>query len=587
MGKLMKHFFGAVRAVAFALPFVWSSSQAESFAYPNATAKVVDRPTPAWLEGGTGDDGYVTVRAEVVMPQFSCVTLGKKGGMLFNIGEEKMQVVVSLKQVGFRGSLDGQEIPIATFDGRARPGGCAVLSTLPITVIPYARLEQFSDVDQGSLSILFNVRSTTDTELNLVPAAQLVLGAAAVFTTGGAATTVSGLGSKLAQPAISSIEKQVNAQLSNVTPGQGRLPLNWPEVRKGIATATVPVFMGRTKGTETVEQAISRLQSGTGSNQVPLFDIVLTFSYTKSLFDPTVTTKDGFPRADSIASYAVLNYPQLQGVPNFLQLLNATSPSLMQVAAAAQTKESWSDVCGKSIEILRGAGLSQLDRGIVLKSFLDEARKGGSWYTPLNINACLGGFSALKSVVTQLYDVLSVVDIEDTQDGVGAAFDAWKKRVPPVLDKLRMAMTTKDDRAAALLSFNGEADIDVQIWPEAIAWDSGSQPVPAVPQSSELVVAKPAVPKGITRLAANSIRSGGCFIYAEAEDLLAASLGGHMILLDERGDYWHANVKLATKAGGNVNSILLSKLVQKDWKAFFKSRTYKGGECAALLAGLN
>jgi hypothetical protein len=101
---------------------------ATSFVFPSATPTVTDAATPAWLPNGNGDDGYLTVRAEVKMPPVSCAALGKKG-VIADILQEKMQIVASVKTSGFRTSLDGKTLPVATFDGRSDPGGCTGLNT--------------------------------------------------------------------------------------------------------------------------------------------------------------------------------------------------------------------------------------------------------------------------------------------------------------------------------------------------------------------------------------------------------------------------------------------------------------------------
>lgn len=72
-------------------------------------------------------------------------------------------------------------------------------------LVPLARLEaNAANVNSPKIELL--VRSTSESKFNLVGPAQAVLGVATVFATGGAASTVAGLTSALAQPAFKQIE---------------------------------------------------------------------------------------------------------------------------------------------------------------------------------------------------------------------------------------------------------------------------------------------------------------------------------------------------------------------------------------------
>jgi hypothetical protein len=559
---------------------------AESFAYPAVKPSITARATPAWLPGSQGDDGYVTVKAQVVMPNLSCVGLGSSGG-LFAIGQEKMQVVASLTTSGLKNSLDGQEVPIATFDGRSTPGQCAVLSTLPLIVVPYARLEPFSAANPGSISLLLNIKSSTDANVNLVGAAQVVLGAVAVFATGGAASTVAGLTTTIAKPALTTLQTQVNTANSNVTPGQTKIDFTWPDVRNGIQTISVPVYLAKTNFGETTAQAIARLQSAQDTSGTKLFDIVLTFTYTKSLFDPRASGATDLPRRDTIASASVLNYPSLPGIPNFLQTLNGSSPSLLQTISTAPDDNTLATACGTALELLRGqVGLNQVDRAIVIKAFVDEARKGPLWYSQLStFNMCFRDYPDMQAMVRNLYGPV-VVDFHwvDAQDGTGDAYESWLKRVVPILESFRNTMEVPDDRATVLLAFNGGADIPVDLLSGTAAWD-GAAPMGAPPVPGAVGGEPKDSHPGITHLASKKITAGGCYVFAEASNLDPQTPGGHLILVGGPADIWVANVYLATSGNGKLTKIQLFKMTDS-WKTFFKGNTYSGGECKASILNM-
>jgi len=564
---------------------------AASFVFPAGSPTVTASASPpAWLAGNFGDDGYVTVRADVKMPPITCANLGRKG-LVGNIFSEKMQIVASVKTVGFRTNLDGQNLPVATFDGRSAPGTCTGFNTLPATIIPYARLEPFSAAAPGALSIIFDIKSTTDKEANLVSAAQIALGAVAVFTTGGAATTVAGLTSAFAKPAMSNLEQKINESAGAIVAGQARLDLDWAAVRKGIGSVVVPVYSAKTAWMQTPAQAIEKRLSLKPAAEDKLFDVVLTFSYAKTLFDPSISGADDYPKDGALATHSVLNYPRLPGVQNFMQLLNANAPSLLQTIAAAKTPAEKSAAAGIGIEMLKHAGLNLTDRTIVMKSFIDEAR-GSIWYSPAEVSYYFDSDPDMEERAIKVYGMGGIFEIYDTQIGIGAAYANWKKVVPPILADLRQALTTVEARTGALANFNGGADIELSFIPSSSGWipaapTPGAVPVhtdPSVPGLAPVNVAV-TYPPGLTRLGATGVTKAGCFVYGDEANLEPANFGGQMIVISEAGEPWRLAAKLAPGGAGKIGKITLAKL-SEDWKNYFKGSSYKGGECPAILSSL-
>ncbi|GGY08182.1 hypothetical protein GCM10007386_43400 [Pseudoduganella dura] len=502
-----------------------------------------------------------------------------------------MQIVASIKTVGFRNNLDGQSLPVATFDGRSDPGGCTGFNTLPAIIIPYARLEPFSATDEGTLAIIFDVKSTTDKNSNLLSNAQMALGVAAVFTTGGAATTVAGLTAAFAKPALSKAEQKIDKSIGMIVPGQARVDLTWPSIRNGIKSITLPVYAARTKFREQPDVVISRLRNTKINANDKLFDIVLTFSYSKTLFDPRISSKDELPKGDSVAKIFVLNYPRLPGIQNFIQLLNANAPSLLQTLANAKTQPEKAAATSKAVEVLESTGLNEIDRAIVMKSFIDEAKKDVNWYGAPEVNQYFYDLTDLKAQVIRIYGSGGqYVGIADTQAGMGEKFDSWKQAVPPILADLRQALTTTEARTAALSNFNGGADIEVSFYPGPGEWvtaapmTSGTS-VPGTTGGTSTDDAAIKYPPGITKLAATGVTKAGCFAYGSDANLEAENFGGHMIVVSEKGEPWRADVKVGPKGGGKISKVTLARLTD-DWKNYFKSATFGGGDCPGILSSL-
>jgi hypothetical protein len=447
--------------------------------------------------------------------------------------------------------------------------------------------------DPGALTILFEVKSSTDKNANLVAGAQMILGAAAVFTTGGAATTVAGLTSAMAKPAFATVEQKVDKGLGVAVLGQARVDLDWPAVRKGIRSIVVPVYLSETNWGETPADAISRIQKTAMPSAAKLFDIVLSFSYTKTLFDTRVASATGLPAGDALASLSVLNYPRLPGIQNFMQILNASSPSLLQAVASAKTNLEKAAAASQAMEALRDVGLNLMDRAVVMKSFVDEAHKGPGWYSQPEVYSYFSGFPDLRDQIFRIYgDNPIEMGIYDTQLGYGAPFNGWKGKVAPILADLRQALTTTEARAGALSNFNGGADFDLSFYPSSAGWLPAPAPAPnpGDPAPSTTIGPGPAdapisYPPGITRLASNSVRKAGCFVYGEPMNLDPNTMGGHMIVISEKGDTWRLDAELAHKGSGKIGKITLARM-NDDWKNFFKKVAYGGGECPGILSSL-
>lgn len=567
-----------------------SALASEIFAYPDSIPKINTTPPPSWLSAGKGDDGYVTIRAEITQDS-SCKSL-RDGEGLLRIRREEMQVVASLTSSGFNNNLDTVEIPLATFDGRNSTEDCAILSTLPLTIVPFARLESFSDTNPGDQTILVNIKSTTESKSTLLSGAQLMLGAGAIFATGGAAATVSGVTTVLAQPALKELQRSAEKALSGTMPGQSRISLSWASLRNGVRTYTIPVYLGKSDFLESKSDALSRLQKNKDGEKIKLFDVRLTFSYSRTLFDARVTSPNEFRVSDSIASREVLSYPRSKSSANLFQLLNRDTPNLLQDLADPKLTADLPRNCGKVLQIMKEAGLNLTDRTIVLKSFIDEAMKGPSWYTPANFKRCFRDYPEAAEVAISIYGPPDVShffspEVSDIADGVGVDYEKWKSRVTPVLSSFRRAMEVNDDRISALLSLNGNADIRVDLISDAAEWQDESHSTPAA--AAGIPIGEPSSGNGsgsypgLLRLSSKKIKEAGCFVYDSRTDYDSDTPGGSLILVGNDDDFWTANVLLSQRGPGRIERVTIFRMDQ-NWKNFFSSNSYSGTKCQSIIS---
>ena len=543
---------------------LFNQSHAASFFFPDINPTFYPRETPAFLAGGSGNDGYITITSEVV-PISSCVSLSNKSFW----GSEKTQLLISLTRSGFFGQTEEIEIPIATFDGRDKGNQCASLSTIPIKVVSNSLLKPFSTLNPGSLSLVLNVKTSTDTNNDLIGSAQFLLGAAAIVATGGVAGSIAGATSALSNPVISDAQKRTEAMLKGSLNGKVPITFGWPELRHGIEMIEIPVYRAEGSLGSTPDKKIQSLQSDPKADKTQLLTVKLTFDYTKTIFDPSASGVNDFPNREGISSSNVLNHPTLKGGQNFLQLLNDKSPSLLQLLSTAEGN-SLTNTCSMGFEKLKNSGLNNLDTAIVMKSFIDEAKKGSDWYSKPNIvKACFSQAPNVQAYLPIIYgDAEPKFIIGDVQDGFGPSYQVWKDAISPVLSSFRNALISSDDRFNNIAQMNSGSDIDVSFANDVSPWKKS-------PESSNTL-------SGIRLLTEKNIRQMGCFIYRDVPNLNPKSLASYAILVDENQSNWLAFIQLAADDKTKISKIRISQL-SPDWKAYFKRIQFPGGECPAIM----
>ena len=537
---------------------------ASTFFFPANHPIYASGDVPKWLHDGHGHDGYVTVTTEVI-PASSCVPLSNHSFW----GGENTQLVLSVTTNGFTNKLNGKEIPIATFDGRDNGSQCATLSTLPINVVPLALLGTFSIFNPGELSLILNVKSASDSKQDFIGSAKFLLGAAAMVATGGSAAAIGGVASTVGNPVLSQAQSRTNNLMKDMVNSKTRITLNWPKLRSGMISIEIPVYRAESSLDSSANSKIAKLQTDDHAEKTMLFTVRFTFRYVSSLFDSAASDANGIPNPDSIAASAVLNYRMLGSPYNFLQLLNDSSPSLLQAIATANG-HNLTEACSIALGKLKTAGLSNIDKAIVMKSFIDEAKDGSAWYgNPALVKRCFSQAPEIQTLLEKLYGVPTPqFIIGDVQDGVGLPYQNWRKIIGPALSNFRDALTAKQDRINVLASLNGKHDIKVTFSPDMESWQA------AAPSADDPY-------PGIGILANREIRTIGCFIYKDADNLSLHDPGAYFIMEDMSEHFWLNAVKLSPDPY-RILSLHISAL-SADWERYFESYNYPGGECAGIL----
>ena len=542
-------------------------SYGSSFFFPDINPTFYPREAPAFLVDGFGNDGYITISSEVI-PFSSCVSLSNKSFW----GSEKTQLLISITRNGFFDQSNEIEIPIATFDGRDKGNQCASLSTVPLKIVSNSLLKPFSKLNPGSLSLVLNVKTATDTNNDLIGSAQFLLGAAAIVATGGAAGTIAGASSALSNPVISDAQKRTQDMLKGSLNGKVPITFDWPELRNGIEMIEIPIYRAEGSLGSTPDKKIQALQLDPKADKTQLLTVKLTFNYTKSIFDPSASGVNDFPNREGISSSNVLNHPTLKSSFNFLQLLNDKSPSLLQLLSNAEGN-SLTNTCSIGFEKLKNSGLNNLDTAIVMKSFLDEAKKGSDWYSkPATVKACFSQAPNVQKYLPIIYgDAEPKFIIGDVQDGFGNAYQSWRDLIGPLLNNFRSALLAKEDKFNSLAQFNGGADINLSFSNDVVAWTKS-------PDSPNIL-------SGIRVLSEQSFSNMGCFIYKDTINLNIKNLASYAILVDSNSSYWLAFIEAAHDEKAKIKQIKISQL-SSDWRAYFKRIQYLGGECADILSKL-
>ncbi|MFI8615974.1 hypothetical protein ACIGHN_10745 [Acidovorax sp. NPDC077693] len=567
----------ATHATAAALMLLPSLAIAATVIYPHQTPREEKHTeAPSWLSKGKGHDGYVSVTAKISAASV-CDRINKPPmlGVLFS---EKVQSVVTLRVAGFNSSVDDLSFPVATFNGTGEANDCYGLARLPVTMVQYARFPRTGPGALGPIDIHLNVHTTVDETSNIIPAAVAFTEVATVFASGPAAGALTTISSTLANPVLSKLEAGLNASLGNKTKAISAYSSSWSRMRGGLSTLTFPIHIGATQwngfSQESPSQAIDRLQTaGKGAAGSKLVDVVLTFTYTKSIFDQSVSGEDDLPSGSMIGRQRVLNRG-LAG-QTFIQILNAGSPSLQQEVSAADGPPKLRAACQKIDDVLEKAGLAAADRIIVKKAFVDEATGGEAWYGQKTITAC---FTADEiATVMKIYGdgTANLPPVVGVQAGNGELHSKWLRNVAPVAVDLGSALVLASARDRTLISvLKGDVSDFVDF-----GWATELQP----PESDVSARAFHTKYPEIWRVATRRAAAVSCLSYFSTAQLEQSPDIFHMVLLDADGKRWQLKGRVSANGGApRIASLDIRPLVD-GWKGIWAGYFDNDNECLEAL----
>lgn len=381
-----------------------------------------------YLDKGGTDQGYIAISARLMPSSIDkavCVTpTNPTGGSdnYFVKGNLEMNITAIVE--GFELIDPVQQIPIATFNFKdSEDGGkyCMTPFSLPITLVPNHPFEKYAGVGAREPRITFKLSTTSQHEERV---SKLVVGwleIAGAVATGGAANTVVGLANIASGKAVTTLSKlysERNKSIADlavsVEAGDG---LSWKNLASGVSAMRIsliestPKSLGHFKGRESLKDALTRIKaSPDASDNTALLDIELTFEYRRSLFvddkelvqkAPGLYPKDNDD--DRLRPYSVLNYPRTSGdprgkdAPTLVQQINKLAPSL------SSTISKNASACTQLLATLRGLGLNSLDRAIVIKAVLDDAKPNWNLDSAY-YNTCLGTDADLPKQLSAMYD---------------------------------------------------------------------------------------------------------------------------------------------------------------------------------------
>ncbi len=389
-----------VAVIVAALPKI---SLAAPFFFPDMNPSFVKGESPDWLRDGRGNDGYLTITSEVV-PVSSCTQMASHSFW----GSDKTQLVLSVMTHGFKGKLDKLDIPIATFDGRDGGSECSSLSTTPLSVVPMTVLGTYSIFNPGALSLVLDVRSSSDSNQDFIGSAKLLLGAAAIVATGGSAAAIGGISATVGNSVVGETQKKANSLLQGMVDAKVPVTFTWSELRKGIRAVEVSVYKADQSVGSLTDKKILQLQKDPQSDKQLLFTVKLEFQYFRSMFYPTVSNIEGLASRENLSAESILNFQMPGTGQNFMQILNSSAPSLLQQISRAEGADL-ARACSSGFIKLKAAGLDDVDSAIVMKSFIDEAKGDADWYsTPAIVKGCFSQVPSIQKNLEQIYGPILV-----------------------------------------------------------------------------------------------------------------------------------------------------------------------------------
>jgi hypothetical protein len=552
------------------------TGEAASLFFPDMSPHINRFDAPIWLKKGQEGDGYLSISSEVIA-QNTCATLSEHGFW----SSEKTQLVVSVTSSGFKSKLEKTEVPIATFDGRENASECASLSSNQVQIIPLTLLGANASTSANNLSIVLNVKSSNDSNHDFVGSAKLLLGAAAMVVSGGSAGAIGSVSSTVGSSVAAETQTKANSLLNGMVDAKVPLSIGWTDIRNGIKSVEIAVYRSNKNMGDSTDKKIQELQSNPKAEKTKLFTVRFNFNVTRSLFNPSITNIDYLVSREDLSPVRVLNTQAPGSNINFLQTLNNASPSLL-IALEHASGRGLTSACALGFEKLSQLQVSNLDKAIIMKSMIDEAKGESNWYNnPLNIKGC---FEQAPTVLEYLEAMFGVAQPQfvfgDVQNGAGPAYTKWRDTVGPLLTEFRRSLLAKENRRRVLVDFNLNKDIALSFSPEVKPWTVISESDATTDNEDDSRI-KSQFP-GLTLLADQKIKGIGCFAFKDSSNLASDNYGVYYVLKTENNESLLAFSTFNSDPSSKIKSLKISELTP-DWVNYFKSLTFPGSECTNWL----
>jgi hypothetical protein len=136
------------------------------------------------------------------------------------------------------------------------------------------------------------------------------------------------------------------------------------------------------------------------------------------------------------------------------------------------------------------------------------------------------------------------------------------------MSDFRQNLLAKENALQLLIQLNHGQDIDLQFAPDIDPWaliDSSEKSFP-----------------GIRTLLESQISRLGCFIYKDITNLQSNSLGTYAVLQSSDQQQWLGFFQFSNDQPRRIARIKIAQL-SPDWKAFYQSLQFPGGECPQLI----
>jgi len=221
--------------------------------------------------------------------------------------------------------------------------------------------------------------------------------------TGGSAAAIGGVSTAVGSSVVSDTQTKANTLLQGMIDAKVPISFSWPELRQGIQSVEIPVYKTDQDINKITDKEIEKLQKDPKADKQLLFTVKLSFQFSRTLFYPTMVDIDDLVNRENLSSQHVLNHLAPESTQNFMQILNNSSPSLLQKIGRSDGSDL-ARACSSGFDKLKVAGLDNVDIAIVMKSFMDEAKASETWYSnPEIVRSCFGQAPSIASYLEKIY----------------------------------------------------------------------------------------------------------------------------------------------------------------------------------------